>query len=167
MAFSIILLILNSFFLSAHFSEKKPFAHFLLLFLIFFYSQILGFSTLLGLLNLLSPLFFFLSLFLLSIFLILRKSFKKISFGKYTISPESYLSICIVLSIYIVVFRYNLVLPPLATDGLLYHLPFALHYIKTHSVSIPSLFFSDIAMSYYPIGGDIFYSLCKKKVRKK
>jgi len=48
-------------------------------------------------------------------------------------------------------------MPPLTTDGLLYHLPFAVHYYKTGSISFPNLYFTDIAMTYYPIGGEIFY----------
>jgi len=86
------------------------------------------------------------------------KLFRKPSFKIENISPFSYFSLCVVLSFYAVVFQYTLTLPPLTTDGLLYHLPFAVHYIKTHSLSIPHLFFSDVAMSYYPVGGDIFYT---------
>jgi len=48
-------------------------------------------------------------------------------------------------------------MPPLTTDGLLYHLPFAVHYYKKGNISLPNLYFTDIAMTYYPIGGEIFY----------
>ena len=56
---------------------------------------------------------------------------------------------------YVVSIAHVCLLPVLTTDGLLYHLPFALHYFKAGNLSLPPLFFSDIAMPYYPQGGEI------------
>jgi len=151
----LIFLLLSSFFYSLFF-EREKFLEFLLIFSIIFYSQILSFSLLLGTFHFLEEKYFLL-LSLLS-FLFSLKLFRKPHFKNGSISPFSYFSLCVVLSFYTVIFQYTLILPPLTTDGLLYHLPFALHYIKTHSLSIPHLFFSDVAMSYYPVGGDIFYT---------
>lgn len=151
----LIFLLLSSFFYTLFF-EREKFLEFLLIFSIIFYFQILFFSLLLGTFHILEEKYFFLLSFLS--FLFSLKLFRKPSFKIESISPFSYFSLCVVLSFYAVVFLYTLTLPPLTTDGLLYHLPFAVHYIKTHSLSIPHLFFSDVAMSYYPVGGDIFYT---------
>jgi len=151
----LIFLLLSSFFYSLFF-EREKFLEFLLIFSIIFYSQILFFSLLLGTFHLLEGKYLFLLSFLSFIFSL--KLFRKPHFKIGSGSPFSYFSLCVVLSFYTVIFQYTLPLPPLTTDGLLYHLPFAVHYIKTHSLSIPHLFFSDVAMSYYPVGGDIFYS---------
>ncbi len=152
---TLVFLLLSSFFYSLFF-EREKFLEFLLIFSIIFYSQILFFSLLLGTFHILEEKYFFLLSFLS--FLSSLKLFRKPHFKIRSFSPFSYFSLCIVFSFYTVVFKYTLPLPPLTTDGLLYHLPFAVHYIKTHSLSIPHLFFSDIAMSYYPVGGDIFYT---------
>jgi len=48
-------------------------------------------------------------------------------------------------------------LAPLTTDGLLYHLPFAVEFAKTRSIDFTPIFFNDISMTYYPQGGTIFY----------
>jgi len=148
-------LFLSSFFYSSFF-ERERFLEFLLIFLIIFYFQILCFSLLLGTFHLLELKTFLLLSFLSFVFSL--KTLRKFHFRTENISLFSYFSICIVLSFYTVILQYSIALPPLTTDGLLYHLPFAVHYIKTHSLSIPHLFFSDVSMSYYPIGGDIFYT---------
>jgi len=56
--------------------------------------------------------------------------------------------------VYVIIIYF---LPPLTTDGLLYHLPFALQYLARASLDFPRVFFADIAMAYYPHGGDLLY----------
>lgn len=129
---------------------------FFVVFLIFFYSQLLAISIILGLLNFLY-LKYILVFSILLFFLILPHT-KKIKLPELkVVSPKISILLSIVFSIHISYIFHLLILPPLTTDGLLYHLPFAVHYFKTGSISLPNLYFTDIAMTYYPIGGDIFY----------
>lgn len=153
----VIFFLVSSFFYSSKIKEDNP-VEFFLIFLIILYSQISGFLTILGIFHILNLKF----LFIISIISLITslKFYKKpaLKKEKSEFSIYAIFSISVILSFYTVILKYSLPLPPLTTDGLLYHLPFAVHYIKTHSLSIPYLFFSDIAMSYYPPGGDLLYS---------
>ncbi|MCM8818949.1 MAG: hypothetical protein NC915_05700 [Candidatus Omnitrophica bacterium] len=152
---NLFLLLLNSFLLSGIFGTDL-WIEFFVFSIIFFYSQILGISIVLGLFHLLYQKYFFLSLLIIFLLLILR--IKKIKTPKLQIIPPlNSLFLSIVFAIHITYTFITLNLPPLTTDGLLYHLPFAVHYFKTHSVSLPNLYFTDIALTYYPIGGEVFY----------
>lgn len=153
---NLILLILNSFFLSGIFGTNS-FVEFFCVFIIFFYSQVAGISIILGLLKHLSPTnFLFFSLLIFLSILPFIKKFKLPQIKPVPLNISIFLSFAI--SVHIIHTITILTLPPLTTDGLLYHLPFAVHYYKTHSISLPNLYFTDIAMTYYPIGGEIFYT---------
>ncbi len=152
---NLVFLSLNSFLFAGIFNSQSL-IEFFTIFLIFFYSQILGISITLGLFKILNPNFILICLILITIFLIPK--IKGLKLPKLKTLP---FSICLILSMTIslhLIYILNLlILPPLVTDGLLYHLPFAVHYYKTCSISLPNLYFTDIAMTYYPIGGEIFY----------
>lgn len=153
---NLILLILNSFFLSGIFGANS-FVEFFCVFIIFFYSQVAGISIILGLLKHLSLTnFLFFSLLIFLSILPFIKKFKLPQIKPVPLNISIFLSFAI--SVHIIHTITILPLPPLTTDGLLYHLPFAVHYYKTHSISLPNLYFTDIAMTYYPIGGEIFYT---------
>lgn len=148
-------LVLNSFLLSIKF-ETEGSVEFLVLSLVFFYSQILGIFTILGIFGLLYPTNIFLFLFL--IFLISIISIKKYNFPKFKVlNFPIYIFLSLTISLHLTYILNLLILPPLTTDGLLYHLPFAVHFYKTGSISLSNLYFTDIAMTYYPIGGEIIY----------
>ncbi|MCM8803729.1 MAG: hypothetical protein NC833_00540 [Candidatus Omnitrophica bacterium] len=152
---NLFILSLNSFFLTGIFNIES-WCEFFSIFIIFFYSQILGISIILGLLNLLYPKYIILS-FLLILVLILP-FIKKIKIPEIKgIDKKISVILSIGFSAHILHILTIFLLPPLTTDGLLYHLPFAVHYYKTHSISLPNLYFTDIGMTYYPIGGEIFY----------
>ena len=59
------------------------------------------------------------------------------------------------------IYLYNIfaqsVLPVLTTDGLWFYLPIAANWLQHGRFLLPPLPFSDIAMTYYPIGGEIIY----------
>jgi len=151
----LIFLLLNSFLITGLFGSLC-WIEFFTLFIIFFYSQILGISITLGLFNLLYPV----NILLFSVFLsiLLFPKIRKIKLPELKIiKPKFFILLSVIFSIYISYIFHLMILPPYTTDGLLYHLPFAVHYLKTGSVSLPSLYFTDIAMTYYPIGGEIFY----------
>lgn len=152
---NLFILFFNSFFLTGIFNAVS-WSEFFCIFIIFFYSQILGISIILGLLNLLY--LKYITIFSIILFISLLPFIKKIKMPEIKIIPKK---ISVILSLGISVHILHvltlLVLPPLTTDGLLYHLPFAVHYYKSHSISLPNLYFTDIAMTYYPIGGEIFY----------
>ncbi len=152
-----VLLFFNSFLILKKIFKKGNFTSFLLRFLTLYYSQIAIVFIILGTIHILSPLYITVSLF--SIFLILIFIQKDIRIDlKFTQFPLGNCMLLVFLfSAYAVSIYYHSFLPPLTTDGLLYHLPFAIHYYKTHSLSLPPIFFSDIAMTYYPFVGDIFY----------
>ncbi|MFN4227246.1 MAG: hypothetical protein ACK4F0_03790 [Candidatus Ratteibacteria bacterium] len=154
---------LNSF-LIAGISNSQSLIEFLTVFLIFFYSQILGISITLGLLKILYP--EYILIFLFVIFLYLIPKIKKLKIPKLRTLPLSIsFLLSLTISLHLLYILNLLILPPLVTDGLLYHLPFAVHYYKTGSISLPNLYFTDISMTYYPIGGEIFYffTLLSKK----
>ena len=156
-------LVLNSFLLGCILGVSS-FVEFFVVFLIFFYSQILGISIILGLFKILYPHFILLFLFLISLSLIPK--IKKIKLPKpEKMSPSLSLILSLAISLHLIYIFNLLIMPPLTTDGLLYHLPFTVHYFKTHSISLPDLYFTEISMTYYPIGGEIFYffTLLSKK----
>ncbi|HOK56104.1 MAG TPA: hypothetical protein PKV21_01085 [bacterium] len=156
-------LILNSFLLAGIFGVSGI-IEFFVIFLIFFYFQIYGISIILGLFKILYPQFILIFLFL--IFLFLLPEIKKIKLPDLKNIPfKISIFLCLTVSLHLLYIFNLLILPPLTTDGLLYHLPFAVHYYKTHSISLPNLYFTEISMTYYPIGGEIFYffSILSKK----
>jgi hypothetical protein len=61
------------------------------------------------------------------------------------------------LCVYTVTMDSQSILPPVNTDALLYHLPFARHLLEQQSLSPPPLFFTDVAMTYYPKAGVMPY----------
>ncbi|MCM8807091.1 MAG: hypothetical protein NC926_03920 [Candidatus Omnitrophica bacterium] len=152
---NLLFFLLNSFLLAGIFGISS-FIEFICSFIIFFYSQILTFSIILGLLKLLYPQY--LLIFSVLLFFLILPHIKKFKLPEIKIIPKKIaIALSFVISCHILRIIIGLPLPPLETDGLLYHLPFAVHYYKTHSVSLPNLYFTDIAMTYYPIGGEIFY----------
>ncbi|MGC8977169.1 MAG: hypothetical protein ACP5OB_06055 [Candidatus Ratteibacteria bacterium] len=152
---NLLFLFLNSFILTLIFNVSCLF-EFFCVFIIFFYSQILGISIILGILNLLYQKYFL--LFSLFISILTLPFARKMKIPEIKQIPKNVSFILgFVISAHILHIFTILLLPPLTTDGLLYHLPFAVHYYKTHSISLPNLYFTDIAMTYYPIGGEIFY----------
>lgn len=152
---NLLFLLLNSFLLSGIFGVTSWIELFTLL-TIFFYSQILGISITLGFFHLLYQQYILLSLLIIFLLLIVR--IKKIKIPQpQVLSPLNSLFLSIVFAIHITYISIVSILPPVTTDGLLYHLPFAVHYYKTNSISLPNLYFTDIALTYYPIGGEIFY----------
>ncbi|RKY29846.1 MAG: hypothetical protein DRP67_05765, partial [Candidatus Omnitrophota bacterium] len=145
-------LFLNSFLILKKLRKGFSLLHFLILYCF----QIAIVFTILGGFHLLYPLYITISF--LSIFLILIFTKKERINLKFPDIPFYNSSILlVVISCYALSIYFQSFLPPLTTDGLLYHLPFAIHYYKTHSLSLPPIFFSDIAMTYYPFVGDIFY----------
>jgi len=157
--FLLISLSVASVFYSLKLCEKDNFPEFLLIFLIIFYSQILCFSMVLGFFHILNLKFlFFFSL--VSVIISILK-YKKETIKIFLTSSFSNFNIIIFSLVFSFYFfaciQLSFLLPPLATDGLLYHLPFAVHFLKTSSISLCPLYFGDIAMSYYPFGGEIFY----------
>ncbi|MCM8802674.1 MAG: hypothetical protein NC827_05125 [Candidatus Omnitrophica bacterium] len=160
---NLVFLSLNSFLLAGVFNSQVL-IEFFTIFLIFFYSQILGISIILGLLKILYP--EYILIFLLVIFLFLMPKIKNLKLPKLKTLPLSIsFLLSLTISLHLLYILNLLILPPLVTDGLLYHLPFAVHYYKTGSISLPNLYFTDISMTYYPIGGEIFYffTLLSKK----
>jgi len=160
----IVILIFNSFLFALLNVEEEEIDFLLLTFLLFFYSQILGIFTFLGALRLLSPFNITFSFLLITCLLYcfvkrnkgsLRftvKSSDKVFSTPFSVIPFFFIMSTCFLNIY-----HRLLLPPLTTDGLLYHLPFAVEFFKTHNIGFVSLYFTDISMTYYPQGGTMFY----------
>ncbi|MCS7181300.1 MAG: hypothetical protein NZ891_08160, partial [bacterium] len=150
----VLFLFLSSFLFSANFASFSI-IEFLVFLIIFFYVQVLGISISLGIFNLLYPQNFL--IFSFTLFLFSLSKIKKIKLPKFKILSFSIsLLLSLTISLHLCYIFNLLILPPLTTDGLLYHLPFAVHYYKTGSISLPNLYFTDIAMTYYPNGGEIF-----------
>lgn len=143
-------------------AEERNVPLFLMGFLILFYTQILGVFTFLGLSYCLSPSYIttvLLCIMGISFYLCHREKcftgIKSIEFKPLPLS--SFILLSSIFAVYYTVIRYSLILPPLTTDGLLYHLPFAVNSFKTHSLSLCPLYFTEISMTYYPVGGSTFY----------
>lgn len=153
-----IILIVNSFLITNLYYKGKSLANSILNFFILFYSQVIFVFTILGIFSKITPLF--ITIFFSIIFLFLIFQCKKLKIKKINLEEINFSSFPVVLFVivsYLVSMFYQRFLPPLTTDGLYYHLPFALHYFKSKNLSLPVLYFTDVAMTYYPQGGDILY----------
>lgn len=144
-------------FTNRFFPEDSPAEKFLHI-LVFFYGKIYLVFTVLGCLGSLRTGFITL---IFSLFFLLALFFCRFSWRKnpgFSLPLTGQIAIAFCLSVYLLVIDFQSFLPPMTTDGLLYHLPFAVHYLKSGSLSYPPLFFQDIAMTYYPCGGDLIYT---------
>jgi hypothetical protein len=145
--------------------EERNIPLFLMGFLILFYAQILGVFMFLGISGCLSPPYItavFLFIIGISVYLCHReKIFTGIRGITFKPLPLSFLVLLsFIFALYYTVVYHSIMLPPLTTDGLLYHLPFAVDSYKTNSLSLCPLYFTEISMTYYPVGGSIFYHFC-------
>jgi hypothetical protein len=148
--------------LLASFTKISGFAENLLLFFTFFYGLAIGILTLLGLIGSISQIAFF--LILLAIFaicasfaLIKKNNIRFHISALPRISPFMVASGTLAVSYLLVGAFVQKSLPPITTDGLYYHLPFAARWFQTGALSPVPLFFSDIGMTYYPVAGDLIY----------
>ncbi|MCM8768557.1 MAG: hypothetical protein NC911_02585 [Candidatus Omnitrophica bacterium] len=139
------------------FSEDEP-AEKLLHTLTIFYAQIVSVFTILGSFGLLKPEWLTVTFLFLAMVSLVSCRWKKVKISSAYLSLPSQLAIAFTLCVFLMVLDFQSMLPPLTTDGLLYHLPFAVHYVQTGRLSYPPLFFQDIAMTYYPHGGDLLYA---------
>ncbi|HOL68149.1 MAG TPA: hypothetical protein PKX93_11895, partial [bacterium] len=154
----VLLLTFSSFSLVNRFFRQDEPAEKLLHLLVIFYGLLLVSFTLLGCFHWLKPLWITLSFFVFSLLsgLTGRLSLKKNDGPALRLVGQ--IAIAFTVCVFLMVVDFQSFLPPLTTDGLLYHLPFAAHYLQTASLSYPPLFFHDIAMTYYPHGGDLLYA---------
>ncbi|MDP7395721.1 MAG: hypothetical protein QF541_02565 [Lentisphaeria bacterium] len=74
-----------------------------------------------------------------------------------TLPPAPAILCAAVVCVYAVTLYLQSFLPPLNSDALLYHLPFARHLYEQQNLSLPLLFFTDLGMTYYPKAGVMPY----------
>ncbi|HNS31695.1 MAG TPA: hypothetical protein PKN36_01815 [bacterium] len=161
----ILILVFNSLLFSLFIWKKENKAFLFLSSLIFFYSQITGIFTLLGLIRLLHPFYITIAFLAISAFLLFYALVKKPVFSPLGKDPGTGFTFCsfygipfaIIAAAFFLNIYYRMPLPPFTTDGLLYHLPFAVEFSKAGSIRLVPLFFTDISMTYYPQGGSILY----------
>lgn len=158
---SLLVLLGNCLFLVKKFFPGDSPAENILAFLTFGYSQIVGISIILGLAGKLSASFFLLGLlFLFFILWLFPRPGKTLPQTQKPGAEINFLTIgsgILIFSFYLVFIYYQGLLPPLTTDGLYYHLPFAGHWLKIARIEPVPLFFHNIAPTYYPIDGDLIF----------
>ncbi|MCM8758832.1 MAG: hypothetical protein NC906_03545 [Candidatus Omnitrophica bacterium] len=158
----LILLVANTSLVTTHLGFRNL-AENILVFFTVFYGIITGSLTILGFLNCATKtsLMVFLSIILIILTVLKLKRQQKFHlFVKYQEKKPDFYALCVgafLLSwlINIVLSQRNL--PPITTDGIYYHLPFSARWFQTGRLERIPIYFSDIAMSYYPLTGDLFY----------
>jgi len=159
----IVALSANSFLFALITGKNENPGYTLLSSLLFFYAQITGIFTIAGFLKILYPpvISLLVMLVCLALFVFMKKESLsdrlRRGLGIISFPPIYALPFCFVIAAYSLNIYYRLALPPLTTDGLLYHLPFAAEFFKTGSISPVPLYFTDVSMTYYPQGGSILY----------
>ncbi|MCM8768404.1 MAG: glycosyltransferase family 39 protein [Candidatus Omnitrophica bacterium] len=157
------ILAINAWFLAKPREKEENLAGILLSFSIFFYTQIIGFLLVLGLIGQLGLPNLTLLAGFLSVYLIGQERRHTFCYPasqtciRLNFSPLVLFFLALVLSAYFVLLQSQAPYPGLPTDALLYHLPFAARWYQTGKVAPVPLVFSDIAMSYYPINGDLIF----------
>ncbi|MFA5394322.1 MAG: hypothetical protein WC081_07575 [Candidatus Ratteibacteria bacterium] len=140
---------------------SREFSRKLLDFFTLFYGEVLLGLTILGLAGAISALYFtlYISVFLAVSTALSPPNFSLVRWKRSFPIPESkplflFLLIC-------TVYLFNIfaqgIIPILTTDGLLYHLPIAVNWLQHGRFLLLPLPFTDIAMTYYPIGGEMVY----------
>ncbi|MCX7705278.1 MAG: hypothetical protein N2115_03335 [bacterium] len=156
----LILLVLNAISIARFFKSSNP-AENLLLFFSFFYGLIAGIFSTLGIFGCASKkCFAIFLLIILLILIILNKNRSQFLKTIQTSERYDFFSSCagiFLLSCFLATVLTNRFLPPVTTDGIYYHLPFAGRWFQTGRLDRVPLYFTDIAMTYYPLTGDIFY----------
>jgi len=146
--------------LRKYFPCQEPSRKLLDFFTLFYGEVILGLMFL-GLVGAISTLYFtlYISIFLAVSSILSPPNFNLAGWKKSFRIPENkpiflFLLVC-------TVYFYNIfaqsVLPVLTTDGLWYHLPIAVHWLQYGRFLLLPLPFSDVAMTYYPTGGEMAY----------
>ena len=153
------ILSLNSVLFSMSVSREEKTSFFILSSLIFFYCQVIGIFTILGFFGMIHPAFitaaFLLVTFLLG--LARRGTGTKILMRSMGFPPLYAFPFLAVAASYCLNAYYRMPMPPLTTDGLLYHLPFAVEFARSGSTKLVPLYFVDVSMTYYPQGGSMLY----------
>tara|TARA_B100000809_G_scaffold254729_1_gene292306 strand:+ start:378 stop:2321 length:1944 start_codon:yes stop_codon:yes gene_type:complete len=126
--------------------------------LILFYAIMVATVTVLGALSILRPGLITVVLLIILIATVACTRPDRMRWPRVSALPPVPAILCAaVVCVYAVTLYLQSFLPPLNSDALLYHLPFARHLYEQQNLSLPLLFFTDLGMTYYPKAGVMPY----------
>jgi len=150
----------NAWLMSRLIESESPVASFLS-FLLLFYGQLIGLLLFLGWCGAVNLFSLTLLAGLLFLFLLVNQPQLKRQpcVACFSLHLPTPIILCLSLTVatYLVVVCSQAIYHGLTTDALLYHLPFAARWYQTGKILPVPLVFSDVAMSYYPINGNVVF----------
>ena len=126
--------------------------------LILFYAIMVATVTVLSALSILRPGLITVVLLIILIATVVCARPNRMSWPRVSGLPPAPAILCAaVICVYAVTLYPQTFVPPVNSDALLYHLPFARHLYEQQNLSLPLLFFTDLGMTYYPKAGVMPY----------